>query len=393
MAPGQHRPMTSTIDLVYFNAGGGHRASALALQQVIAEQRRPWTVRLVNLFEVLDRQGSFRKLTGIDPEAVYNRRLARGWTLGLAQELKLLQGLIRLCHGTLTRTLQQHWLAIEPDLVVSLVPNFNRALGESLASTLPGVPFVTVMTDMADLPPHFWAEPGIGQHLVCGTPHAAAQAFAGGHAAQEVSLTSGMMIRPDFYRASRIDREAARAALGLDPARPTGIVMFGGQGSMQMARIAALLPEVQLIQLCGHNEVLAKKLRAMRRPVAQAVIGFTTEVPRHLALGDFFIGKPGPGCIAEALQMGLPVITFDNAWTMPQERYNARWLRDHELGLVLPSLRGLPAAVSHLTQQLPAYRQRVRAQQNRAICEVPEILARLLAASTRPAQEAAAVPA
>ena len=372
--------MTSTIDLVYFNAGGGHRASALALQQVIAEQRRPWAVRLVNLFEVLDRQGSFRKLTGVDPEAIYNRRLARGWTLGLAQELKLLQGLIRLCHGTLRRTLEQHWLATEPDLVVSLVPNFNRALGESVGATLPGVPFVTVMTDM-------------GQHVVCGTPHAAAQALAAGQGAQQVSLSSGMMIRPDFYRVPAVDRDAGRAALGLDPSRPTGIVMFGGQGSMQMARIAALLPDVQLVQLCGHNEALAKKLRAMRRPAAQAVIGFTTEVPRHLALGDFFIGKPGPGCIAEALQMGLPVISFDNAWTMPQERYNARWLREQGLGLVLPSLRGLPDAVGHLTQHLPAFRQRVRAQENRAIHEVPEILARLLVASPMPGLAAAALAA
>ena len=49
--------MTKTIDLVYFNAGGGHRAAALALQEVIALQRRPWTVRLVNLAEVLDAKG------------------------------------------------------------------------------------------------------------------------------------------------------------------------------------------------------------------------------------------------------------------------------------------------------------------------------------------------
>ena len=118
--------MTKCIDLVYFNAGGGHRAAALALQEVIALQRRPWTVRLVNLAEVLDAKGTFRRVTGMAPEDLYNRRLARGWTLGLAQELKLLQGLIRLGHSAMLRPLQQHWLATEPDLVVSLVPNFNR---------------------------------------------------------------------------------------------------------------------------------------------------------------------------------------------------------------------------------------------------------------------------
>jgi hypothetical protein len=99
-----------TIDLVYFNAGGGHRSAALALQEVMREQRRPWTVRLVNFTEVIDPQGRFRRVTGMDPEDLYNKRLARGWTLGLAQELKLLQGMIRLAHGSLVRTLQQHWL-------------------------------------------------------------------------------------------------------------------------------------------------------------------------------------------------------------------------------------------------------------------------------------------
>ena len=73
-----------TIALIYFNAGGGHRAAAQALEQTMAS--RPWQVRLVNVMEVLDPQGRFRKLTGLEPEDLYNKRLATGFTLGLAQE-------------------------------------------------------------------------------------------------------------------------------------------------------------------------------------------------------------------------------------------------------------------------------------------------------------------
>jgi hypothetical protein len=119
MPPAGPAARTTTIDLVYFNAGGGHRASALALQAEIRRQGRPWQVRLVNLREVIDPNDGFRKLTGIDPEDIYNRRLANGWAMGLSQELKLLQGLIRWAHPKLVRTLQQHWLATEPDLVVA----------------------------------------------------------------------------------------------------------------------------------------------------------------------------------------------------------------------------------------------------------------------------------
>jgi hypothetical protein len=91
--------MTRTVDLVYFNAGGGHRAAAQALQAVLQQRHGPaLQVRLVNLMAVLDAQDRFRRLTGMAPEDVYNRRLARGWTLGLAQELKLLQASVRWAH-------------------------------------------------------------------------------------------------------------------------------------------------------------------------------------------------------------------------------------------------------------------------------------------------------
>jgi UDP-N-acetylglucosamine:LPS N-acetylglucosamine transferase len=366
------------VDLVYFNAGGGHRAAALALQAAIADQRRPWTVRLVNLTEVLDPQGSFRRVMGFDPEDFYNRRLQRGWTLGLAQELKLLQGMIRLAHVPMRRTLQQHWARTEPDLVVSLVPNFNRVLCESVAAGLPGVPYVTVLTDLADHPPHFWIEPGQDQWIVCGTPRALTQARAAGYADERLALTSGMLLRPAFYAPDPgPSRDERRRALGLDPQQSTGVVMFGGQGSRQMLAIAKALPDTQLVLLCGRNEALAKTLRRLKRPATRAA----TAAP-----GDFFIGKPGPGCLSEALHLGLPVITFRNAWTMPQERYNAQWVREQGVGLVLPSLRGLPGAVDELVRELGRYRAAAARLQNRAVFELPEILAdRLRATQAVPA--------
>jgi UDP-N-acetylglucosamine:LPS N-acetylglucosamine transferase len=367
-----------TVDLVYFNAGGGHRAAALALQEAIALQRRPWTVRLVNLTEVLDPNGRFRRATGLDPEDLYNKRLARGWTLGMAHELKLLQGVIRLAHGSLVKTLQQHWLRSEPDIVVSLIPNFNRALCESLAATLPGVPYVTVLTDMADHPPHFWIEPGQAQHIVCGTEHALGQARAAGYRDEDLSLTSGMILHPSFHAPIHVDRDRELAALGLDPSRPTGLVLFGGQGSMQMLRIARLLGDRQLIALCGHNATLAASLRRLKRPAPHATLGYTREVSRYMALADWFVGKPGPGSLSESVQRGLPVVTFSNAWTMPQERFNTRWVSEQGVGQVVRSLKTLPAAVDAILADLAGYRARVMRIENRAVFEVPGIIEALL---------------
>lgn len=376
------RAMT-IIDLIWFNAGGGHRAAAQALEQVMLAQGRPWRVRKVNLTEVLDPTGLFRRITGIEPEDLYNKRLASGFTLGLTQELKLLQRLIRFSHTGLVQRLTRHWRDTQPDLVVSLVPNFNRCLHDSLALARPGVPFVTVLTDMADHPPSFWIEPGTAQHLVCGTAHAAAQALAAGCDPRYVHRTSGMILRPDFYFAPQVDRRLERQQAGLASAAPTGLVLFGGTGSRVMKRIALRLPETPLILMCGRNESLAAELRALPLGGApRVVVGYTPDVARWMQLADFFIGKPGPGSLSEAVQQGLPVIVTRNAWTMPQERWNTEWVEQHGLGVVLRSFRQVRAAVGKLTHHLPEFQVRVRKMDNRAVFEVPGILERILEGRT-----------
>jgi 1,2-diacylglycerol 3-beta-galactosyltransferase len=366
------------IDLIWFNAGGGHRAAAQALEQVIVAQGRPWQVRKVNLTEVLDPTGLFKRITGIEPEDIYNKRLASGFTLGLAQELKLLQSLIRVGHAGLVQRLARHWQDTRPDMVVSLIPNFNRALHDSLAQVLPGVPFVTVLTDMADHPPAFWIEPGTQQHVVCGTEHAAQQALAAGIAPQRVHRSSGMILRPDFYFTPAVDRAAARGAAGLDATTPTGLVLFGGTGSRVMKRIATALPDTPLILMCGRNQALADELRALPSHAARVVVGYTHDVARWMQRADFFIGKPGPGSLSEAVQMGLPVIVTRNAWTMPQERWNTEWVRTQGLGVVKRSFRQVDTAVAELLAELPAYQARVRAIDNQAVFELPQILDRVL---------------
>ena len=220
-----HNPLGArTIDLVYFNAGGGHRAAATALETVIREQGRPWEVRLVNFMHVLDPKDIFLKTTGMNWEDIYNSRLARGWSVGLAQELKLLQALIRLSNKSVAKKWRRHWRRTKPDLVVSVIPNFNRMMYEGLALARPQAPYVTILTDFADFPPHFWMEPPRqtqprqAQHFICGTPRAVAQARAMGYADEQIHATSGMIIRPDFYSESPIDRrmelQKARARPG-----------------------------------------------------------------------------------------------------------------------------------------------------------------------------------
>ena len=372
------------VDLIYFEAGGGHRAAATALKLVIAEQQRPWDVRLVNLQEILDPLDIFRKLLGRRLQDIYNLLLRKGWTLGSSQLCTMMHAAIRTSHAQQVRLIEEQWRASRPDLVVSLVPNFNRALRESLKNVCPSAPFVTVLTDLADYPPHFWIERQ-EQFLVCGSDRAVEQARKQGYAEDHIFRVSGMILHPRFYQPVAADRAVERRRLGLDPDRTTGLVMFGGEGAKTMVNIVRRLDRsalnLQLILICGHNESLARQLREYQGRLPMFVEGFTTEVPYYMHLSNFFVGKPGPGSISEALAMKLPVIVQCNAWTLPQERYNTVWVRQTETGLVLPGFHKIDQAVARLIEPatLARYQANAAAIRNRAVFEVPDILERILA--------------
>jgi UDP-N-acetylglucosamine:LPS N-acetylglucosamine transferase len=199
-----------------------------------------------------------------------------------------------------------------------------------------------------------------------------------GHAPERVFRASGMILRPHFYETVKADRATARERLGLDPESPTGLVLFGGQGSKVMLEIARRLEHTQLIFICGRNQTLAAKLRGLPGKAPRFIEGFTSEIPYYMHLSDFFIGKPGPGSISEAVAMKLPVIVERNAWTLAQERYNTDWVREHGAGLVLPNFRRVPAAVQRLLGSLDDYRANVAKIHNRAVFEIPDMLARLI---------------
>jgi hypothetical protein len=367
------------IEFVFFDAGGGHRAAATALDIAIRGQQRPWLVRPTNLQELLDQLDILKKYAGIRIEDFYNWMLRSGYTLGSIQLMKVLQAVIWAYHGPTVRMLEAQWKETQPDIVVSFIPHFNRALGESFRRAYPNRPFVTVLTDVADYPPHFWIERQ-SQYFICGSDRAVAQARSMGHADDHIFQTSGMILHPRFYEAPIEDKVAEREKLGLRPGLPTALVLFGGFGSGVMLEIAERLDrsnlELQLIFICGKNEKLAKALRERTSRLPRFVEGFTTRVNHYMQTADFFIGKPGPGSVSEALAMHLPVIVERNAWTLPQERYNADWILENEVGEVLSSFRQIVPAVARIIdpETLSRYRANAIAMKNQAVFEIPDIL-------------------
>ena len=340
------------LTIVFHHAGGGHQSAAEALKGTLSTQADPWDVSLLDIQELLDPLDLIRRATGLRIQDTYNLILRKGWTRFTPQLLLVLQTTIRIYHSPIVKALRAYWAAHPADLVLSVIPHFNREIAESLqppsarvrdgATSGARTPFVTLITDLADYPPHFWIERE-SEYIIAGTERARQQTLAIGLPADHIFRTSGMILKPKFYDKTTVDRVADRKQLGLDADCPTGIVLFGGHGSQVMVDITRRLNQagsgVQLILICGHNQKLAAELKDLKTAKPKLIVGFAKNVEYYMALADFFIGKPGPGSISEALQFHLPVIVECNSKTLPQERYNAEWVTENGYGIVVPTFK------------------------------------------------------
>src|SRR5450631_3328616 len=206
-----------------------------------------------------------------------------------------------------------------------------------------------------------------------------------------------MVMKPKFYQKTAVNRVEERKRLGLNAGTLTGIVLFGGAGSSTMLdlvkRIDASQADVQLILICGKNQKLLNAAKALKTRFPVFAEGFTQNVDYYMALADFFIGKPGPGSISEALQFHLPVIVERNGKTLPQERYNAEWVTENGYGIVVPSFKQIAPAIERLLEgaTFDEFRKRANAYSNRALFEASEILELCAGKVAAPTESAASI--
>jgi hypothetical protein len=392
--------MSKVIEIYTFDAGSGHRAATDALKGVLAEQYPDWDIRPVDLQKLLEPVDLVHKLTQKMPpsfrrileplapgivdgpfrsQEFYNMAISHGQTIGVSAMLSLLQYFLDTKAPEIEGILRDRWraLAQKPDLVVSVIPNFNRLMFDALEGVFPSTPYVTIMTDLVDLPPHFWMEDQ-DQFLICGTTEAYAQAKATGfYNPNKLFAVSGMMLRKDFY-GTPVSRRPPKLMSKL----PTVIIMFGGNGSFVSEKIIQQLEEaqtkIQTIVMCGHNQELLASLRQRNNCHS---VAFTSDVPAYLRVADIFIGKPGPGCVSEALHMGCPVIVENNISTLPQERPNVDWIERNGVGIGVKSLkRGIASTVIDMLANLDLYKANIKNNLpcNRAVYEVADILGQIL---------------
>ena len=198
------------VDFIFFDAGGGHRAAANALRQVMEQQKRPFEIRMVNLQEVLDAMDVFRKVTGLRLQDIYNLMLKKGWTLGSPQLMVGMHWVIRLFHS---KTVQPagRVLAGAPsgDGGLAGAESGSGAVRESGAGAA-GRAALSPSSPISRTTRRTSGSSSQVQHFICGSAKAVEQARAMGHAEDKVHRVSGMILNPRFYEIAPLSEKSGR---------------------------------------------------------------------------------------------------------------------------------------------------------------------------------------
>ncbi|MGI8564630.1 MAG: MGDG synthase family glycosyltransferase [Candidatus Dormibacter sp.] len=332
--------------MLYSDTGGGHRAAARALTFALMAQSTPCST---GMCDPLIGQGRplVRRLTSLYPTIIKRARPA--WAaIYHGSNSRPAFAALRASFGPQVRgVLLQTIAEADPDVVLSVHPLLNHVAWTAMQRSGRPRGLMTVVTDLVQLH-RGWAFPP-ADVVVVPTEEAQRYVTRARVAARKVRLL-GFPVDMRFRPPHPGEQAAMRKELGLDPGRPTVVVMGGGEGSGRMSeQIGALARRDrpwQVIAVCGRNERLRRRLTARSFPTPVLVLGFVDTMPNLLRATDLVVTKAGPGAIAESLATGLPVIL--TGYLPGQETPNVDYVTQHGVGLYAPHAGQLLRAVQEL---------------------------------------------
>jgi processive 1,2-diacylglycerol beta-glucosyltransferase len=378
------------IAILHASTGGGHRRAAQGLATAIDRVAPQATVREVDTLVFASRlyrdtyAASYNAMAARAPRlwgvlyhssalAPVNRGTA---PVRLAVDRMNLRRLVRVLEGEgADAVVCTHFLPVE-------------ALSERRRVGRLRVPLYCVITDFTAHP--FWAFPHVDRYFVA-SERVLDELVTNGVARERIEVT-GIPVDPRF--ADTIGRDAARARLGLDPARPVVLVMGGGSGVGPLAdlaeRLAAHPLAPQVVVVCGTNGRLRVVIEALpaARSGAITVLGFTHAVDVLLEACDVVVSKAGGLTCSEALVKRAPLVIFRP--TPGQEVGNAEYLESGGAAVHADTLDMVEASVARWITD-PEARERAReaagrlAKPNAALDIARRVLAEIPAAARKSA--------
>ncbi len=353
------KPARKRFLFIISDAGGGHRASALAvkdeIESIIGDQVQIIIVPMTEMLEPLPRW------LGNTLEKTYSGSLKKGayWMEPVLYSfVKNIRLVPLLLESTCIRVAQyiEHF---NPDIIVSFVHNVQDILHGALKYNKKNgiIPLMSVVTDLVSLRDE-WMIPE--QELVF-VPTEEAKIFFMKHGmAEEKIIISGLPINSRFFKLKE-SRDELMGKYGIKERKFTVMILMGGSGSDVTYKYTKTLNDsgldVQVIACCGNNKLLKSKMEELSKKASIPiyVFGFTREIPELMKMSDMLVTKPGPGSIAEGISQDLPMLVDDTKYTMWQERGNTDYVVYNCFGWALHSEKDLQVTVRNLFETPSKY--------------------------------------
>lgn len=360
------------IHLLYGRGGGGHLASARAVDAALAGVE----TRLVDAAALAGAAWC---------DDLYGALLKSGCHAGIALMHGVGHVATGLASGGIRTAFRDFWGAGGEgegvDLVVSFVPRLNGLMCEALRQVWEAggrrgrvVSVVTVLTDFGNSFEHPWISCG-EQWVVSGRQGAydeARRMFPRARATK----TSGMVVHPKFYEDGGVEEKIRRDG-GVDGPMKV-LVLFGADPTTKVAidvvdGYRRKGGDVQVTVVCGRNRKLREALdRIEWGPLGcLKVLGFV-EVAGVMRDADVLVGKPGPGVVSEAFVCGVPCVLVTGGGVMAQEKEVLDWVVDNGYGCAVK--HGSEAAGIGMGQVWEKREAIAAAERNTAVFEVKKLV-------------------
>ncbi len=337
------------VTILSADSGGGHRAAAASLTEALTGRAHVSCISLLddhapfpfNIWSEL--YGPFVNLTPQLYRVVYDFAASRD----------RLRRATRAVYPLVRRRITAALAAERADLVISVHPLQTDIVYWALADSGLQIPFMIVVTDPVTASAA-WFCPGADCCTVATEP-ARATALACGVPPERVRVV-GLPIRAAFAAARGRPKPQARSQLGLAADRPLVLLTGGGAGIGRIALLARAVAQrlahhpatPQLAVVTGRNANLLRQLAAEDWPLPMTLLGFVNNMADWLAASDLLISKAGPGTLAEAACLGVPVLITD--FIPGQETGNVAWAQENGAGIFEPDPARVAALVAELLQ-------------------------------------------
>ncbi len=184
------------------------------------------------------------------------------------------------------------------------------------------------------------------------------------------SVITGMPVRLRIGTASRV--ESARR-FGLDPERPTLLILGGSQGARAVNRLMIRAAERfssdelktwQLLHVSGPADASMVEDAYARMGVASWVAPFVVEMDAAYAQADVVIARAGASTIAELACCGLPAVLIPYPHAGGHQRVNAAMVEASGGGLMIEEREATPERLLAMVRRILTDR-RLRAMMGR----------------------------